>query len=115
MERRIRRIGITEQVQFNGCAIGTGALHSGHRFGDALERDHAADHCDPHRRRRRLGSERDAGGVDPCPADDRYIGAVRIEAEFPRIVVVLEQIVRPRTAQPRPDDRPHEIARDADR
>ena len=87
-------------MQLDRRAGGAGALHRVDGFDDALGPDHAGDHGDLQRRRRRLLAARKFCRIDARAADDGDVGAVRIEAELARIVAILEQITRPRAAQP---------------
>ena len=87
-------------MQLERRAGRAGALHRRDGFDDALGPDHAGDHRDLQRRRRRLVATRKFFRVDARAADDGDVGAVRIEAELARVIAILEQIPRPQTAQP---------------
>ena len=87
-------------MQLDRRAGSAGALHRLDGFNDTLGPDHAGDHGDLQRRRRRRFAARKFFRVDARSADDGDVGAVRIEAELARIVAILEQIMRPRAAQP---------------
>ena len=87
-------------MQLDRRAGGAGALHRLDGFDDTLGPDHAGDHGDLQRRRRRLVAARKFFRIDARAADDGDVGTIRIEAELARIIAILEQIPGPRTAQP---------------
>ena len=87
-------------MQLDRRAGGAGALHRVDGFDDTLGPDHAGDHGDFQRRRRRLVAAWEFFRIDAGAADDSDVGTVRIEAELARVIAILEQVPGPRAAQP---------------